>query len=143
MFRSARIKAGVVELDELDVGPRNMLNFGHTVGHAVESVSGLKIWHGEAVAIGMVAEARISNMLGMLRKEDVSRLKELIAKAGLPTGLPPLESDSLMQAMQHDKKVLQGRLRFALPKSIGEVFLTDEVSPSLVEQVLVSRDEKT
>ena len=143
VFRSARIKAGVVELDELDVGPRNMLNFGHTVGHAVESVSGLKIWHGEAVAIGMVAEARISNMLGMLRKEDVSRLKELIAKAGLPTGLPPVELDRLMQAMQHDKKVLQGRLRFALPKSIGEVFLTDEVSPSLVEQVLVSRDEKT
>jgi len=134
--RSAEIKAGVVEKDELDLGLRNILNYGHTVGHAIESVSELKVWHGEAVAIGMIAEARISNKLGMLDQKEVSRLKSLITRAGLPTEIPGLEVEKIIQAMKHDKKILQGKLRFALPKSIGNVFITDEVSPSLVEQAL-------
>jgi 3-dehydroquinate synthase len=135
--RSAKIKAGVVEKDELDLGLRNILNYGHTVGHAIESVSELKVWHGEAVAIGMLAEARISNRLGILTEDEVARIKNLIAQAGLPTELPSLELEKLIQAMKHDKKVLQGKLRFALPKSIGEAFITDEVSPSLIEKTLV------
>jgi 3-dehydroquinate synthase len=134
--RSAEIKAGVVEKDELDLGLRNILNYGHTVGHAIESVSELKVWHGEAVAIGMIAEARISNKLGRLDQKEVSRLKSLITRAGLPTEIPGLEVEKIIQAMKHDKKILQGKLRFALPKSIGDVFITDEVSLSLVEQVL-------
>jgi len=137
VFRSAKIKAEVVEKDELDLGLRNILNYGHTVGHAIESVSELKVWHGEAVAIGMIVEARISNKLGILGKNEVNRLKDLIARAGLPTELPSLELEKLIQAMKHDKKILQDKLRFVLPKSIGEVFITDEVSPSLIEQVLV------
>ncbi len=137
VFRSAKIKAEVVEKDELDLGLRNILNYGHTVGHAIESVSELKVWHGEAVAIGMIVEARISNKLGILGKNEVIRLKDLIARAGLPTEIPSLQLEGLIQAMKHDKKILQGKLRFVLPKSIGEVFITDEVSPSLIEQVLV------
>jgi 3-dehydroquinate synthase len=135
--RSAKIKAGVVEKDELDLGLRNILNYGHTVGHAIESVSELKVWHGEAVALGMLAEARISNRLGILTEDEVARIKNLIAQAGLPTELPSLELEKLIQAMKHDKKVLQGKLKFALPKSIGEAFITDEVSPSLIEKALV------
>jgi 3-dehydroquinate synthase len=135
--RSAKIKAGVVEKDELDLGLRNILNYGHTVGHAIESVSELKVWHGEAVAIGMLAEARISNRLGILTEDEVARIKNLIAQAGLPTELPSLELEKLIQAMKHDKKILQGKLKFALPKSIGEAFITDEVSPSLIEKALV------
>ncbi len=135
--RSAEIKAGVVEKDELDLGLRNILNYGHTVGHAIESVSELKIWHGEAVAIGMLAEARISNKLGILDKNELIRLKDVIARAGLPTEIPSLQIERLIQAMKHDKKILQGKIRFVLPKSIGEVFITDEVSSSLIEQVLV------
>ncbi len=135
--RSAEIKARVVEKDELDLGLRNILNYGHTVGHAIESVSELKVWHGEAVAIGMLVEARISNRLGMLDNNDVTRLRNLTARAGLPTELPPLELTKLIQAMRHDKKVLQGKMRFALLKSIGEVFITDEVRPSLIEEALV------
>jgi 3-dehydroquinate synthase len=135
--RSAKIKAGVVEKDELDLGLRNILNYGHTVGHAIESVSELKVWHGEAVAIGMLAEARISNRLGILTEDEVARIKNLIAQAGLPTELPSLELEKLIQAMKHDKKVLQGKLKFALPKSIGEAFITDEISPSLIEKTLV------
>ena len=134
--RSAEIKAGVVEKDELDLGLRNILNCGHTVGHAIESVSELKVWHGEAVAIGMLVEARISNKLGRLDQKEVSRLKSLIARVGLPTEIPDLGVEKLVQAMKHDKKVLQGKLRFALPESIGNVFITDEVSPSLIEETL-------
>ncbi|MBA7606683.1 3-dehydroquinate synthase [subsurface metagenome] len=108
--RSAEIKAGVVEKDELDLGLRNILNYGHTVGHAIESVSELKICHGEAVAIGMLAEARISNRLGILDNNE-------------------------------DKKILQGKIRFVLPRTIGEVFITDEVSTAVVEEVLLDRNE--
>ena len=141
--RSAEIKAGVVEKDELDLGLRNILNYGHTVGHAIESVSGLKIWHGEAVAIGMLVEAGISNKMGILDKDEVTRLKSVIASAGLPTEIPSLQRENLIQAMKHDKKILQGKIRFALPRTIGEVFVTDEVSPSIVEQALVEWNEET
>jgi len=143
VFSSAKIKAEVVEKDERDFGLRNILNYGHTVGHAIESVSELKVWHGEAVAIGMLVEARISNKLGMLDNSDVIRLRNLIARAGLPTEIPSLELKRLIQAMKHDKKILQGKIRFALPKSIGEVFITDEVSPSMIEEVLVVSNEYT
>lgn len=141
VFRSAKIKAGVVEKDELDLGLRNILNYGHTIGHAIESVSGLKVWHGEAVAIGMLAEARISNKLGILNENEMNRLKEVIARAGLPTQLPTLQLKGLVKAMKHDKKILQGKIRFALPRAIGEAFITDEVSPSLVEEVLQDWNE--
>lgn len=134
---SAKIKVGVVEKDELDLGLRNILNYGHTVGHAIESASELKVWHGEAVAIGMVVEARISNRLGILDKAEVLRIRNLIAWAGLPVTLPSLKLSRLIQAMRHDKKVSQGRMRFALLKSIGEVFITDKVSLSLIEKALV------
>ena len=137
VFRSAKIKAEVVEKDERDFGIRNILNYGHTIGHAVESVSDFKIQHGEAVAIGMLAAARISNKLGILDKNEVGRLKEVIARAGLPTQIPTLQLEKIIQAMKHDKKIMQGKIRFVLPKTIGEVLITEEVSPSIVEQVLV------
>jgi len=137
VFRSAKIKAEVVGKDERDFGLRNILNYGHTVGHAIESVSDFKVQHGEAVAIGMLVAARISNKLGILDANEVARLKGVIARAGLPTELPSLQLEGLIQAMKHDKKILQGKLRFVLPKSIGEVFITDEVSHSMIEEVLV------
>jgi len=137
VFRSAKIKAEVVEKDERDLGLRNILNYGHTVGHAIESVSDFKVRHGEAIAIGMLAAARISNKLDILDKEAVIRLKNVIARAGLPTELTGLQLKGLVQAMSHDKKILQGKIRFVLPKSMGNVFITDEVGLSLIEQALV------
>jgi len=136
--RSAEIKAGVVEKDELDLGLRNILNYGHTVGHAIESVSGLTVWHGEAVAIGMLVEARIANRLGMLDNKEVNRLKNVISRAGLPTEIPSLQLEKLIQAMKHDKKMSQGKIRFVLPKSIGQVIITDEVDSSMIEKTLVA-----
>ncbi|MBI2848396.1 MAG: 3-dehydroquinate synthase [Chloroflexi bacterium] len=142
IYRSAKIKARVVARDEQDLGLRNVLNYGHTVGHAIESVSDFAIRHGQAVAIGMVAAAKISNRLNILPEGDMLRIRELIIRAGLPTGLPAFELDKLVQAMKHDKKVLQGKVRFILPRTIGEVFITDGVDPEIVEQVLRERDEE-
>ena len=142
VFQSVKIKAEVVGKDELDSGLRNILNYGHTIGHAIESVSDFSVGHGRAVAIGMLAAARISNKMGMLDENEVVRLKKVIEQAGLPTKMPDFKVAEIMQAMRHDKKVLRDKVRFVLLKSIGNVFITDEVSPSLVEQALVD-DEKT
>ena len=142
VFQSVKIKAEVVEKDEMDLGLRNILNYGHTIGHALESVSDFSIGHGQAVAIGMVAAAKISQMMGTLDGNEVVRLKKVIEQAGLPTEMPNLESTEIIKAMKHDKKIRRDKVRFVLLKSIGNVFITDEVSPSLVEKVLVG-DEKT
>ncbi|MDP2729929.1 MAG: 3-dehydroquinate synthase [Dehalococcoidales bacterium] len=139
--RAAEIKAAVVEKDEKDFNLRNILNYGHTIGHAIETVSDFKVPHGEAVALGMLAAARISNKLGILDGNEVRRLKEVITRAGLPTKIPALQLQSLTRAMKHDKKILQGKIRFILPRKIGEVFITDEVSHSLVEEVLLKGHE--
>jgi 3-dehydroquinate synthase len=141
VFQSAKIKADVVAKDEMDLGLRNILNYGHTIGHAVESVSDFRIGHGQAVAIGMVAAARISNQMGILDINEVIRLREVIEQAGLPTEMPDLKPEEIIQAMKHDKKVRENKVRFVLLKSIGNVFVSDEVSQSLVERILAG-DEK-
>lgn len=143
VFQSAKIKAEIVEKDERDLGLRSILNYGHTVGHAIESVSDFKVEHGEAVTIGMLAAARISNKQGILDNNELSRLKSVIKRAGLPTQMPNLELKKIIQAIEHDKKILRGKIRFVLPKSIGSVFITDEVSLSLVEEVLVDWNGET
>ena len=140
VFQTAKIKAEIVEKDERDSGLRNILNYGHTIGHAVESVSDFKIGHGQAVAIGMLAAARISNMMGILDENETRRLRGVINDAGLPTEIPNLKMEDIIQAMKHDKKVFQDKVRFVLLKSIGSAFITDEVGPDLVEQVLVSHE---
>jgi len=137
VFRSVKIKAEIVEKDEKDLGLRNILNYGHTIGHAIESASDFKMEHGEAIAIGMLAAGRISNQMGMLDQNELARLKCVIEKAGLPTETPSLDAKKLIQIMEHDKKVLQGKIRFVLPTSIGKAFITDKVRPSLIEQALV------
>ncbi len=141
VFRSAKIKAEVVEKDERDFGLRSILNYGHTIGHAIESAADFRLGHGEAVAIGMLAAASISNRMGILDINELTRLRNLIKRAGLTTEMPNLESERIIQAVKHDKKILGGKIRFILPKAIGDVFITDEVSPSLVEQVLVGLSE--
>lgn len=134
--KSARIKVGFVEADEKDTGLRNMLNFGHTVGHAVESVSNFRVSHGQAVSIGMVAAAGLAVKLELMDKADAVRLKKLLQRAGLMTTLPPLEIAPLLQAMRYDKKVQGGKIRFVLQRAIGQVFITDDVNPAAVESVL-------
>lgn len=136
VHRSVKIKAEVVEKDELDLGLRNILNYGHTVGHAVETVSDFQVSHGQAVAIGMVVAARISNRMGMLDESAVNRLEELLTQAGLLEKPPELEADRLIDVMHHDKKIVGGKIKFVLLKKIGAVFVTDDVNLELVKEVL-------
>ncbi len=136
VYQCVSIKAEIVEKDERDAGLRNILNFGHTIGHAIESVSHFGVRHGEAVAVGMVATARISNRMGLLSYSEVDRLITLVEKAGLPARMPDLDTSAILKAMRHDKKVESGQVRFVLLKEIGDVIMSDEVSPVLVAEVL-------
>ena len=134
--RNAQLKARVVARDEKESDLRAILNFGHTIGHAVEAVSGFGLKHGQAVAIGMVAEARISNRVGRMKEADVIRLEEVVKNAGLPVDVPALDITEVMTAMRHDKKVTDNKIRFVLLNAIGDAYITDGVSQSLVEEVL-------
>jgi 3-dehydroquinate synthase len=136
IVRSAAIKARIVEKDEKDTGLRNILNFGHTVGHALESASGYSMKHGQAVAIGMVTAAVISHKLGTFPAKDLMRLKNLLMAAGLPVGVPRLDMSKIIKAMEHDKKIHNGKIKFILPRKIGKVFVSENVSFALAIEVL-------
>ncbi|MGK7876697.1 MAG: 3-dehydroquinate synthase [Xenococcaceae cyanobacterium] len=136
--RSCQAKADVVSKDEKEAGLRAILNYGHTIGHAVESLTGYSlINHGEAVAIGMVAAAKIATKLQMWSPNDAQRQNALIEKAGLPTEIPSmLEIEAIIETLKTDKKVKAGKVRFVLPTQIGKVIVTDRVSSDLIRQVL-------
>lgn len=120
--RSCEIKASVVMEDERESDRRRILNYGHTLGHALESLGDYRtLVHGEAVAIGMAHEADISSHLGVCTSDLVERQRDLIRRAGLPDALPALTFSELWGAMQHDKKVAQGRVYCVLPEKIGKV----------------------
>lgn len=120
--KSCAIKASVVEADERESGLRAILNFGHTFGHAVEAVTKYKEYkHGEAVAIGMVYAAELSERMGFCDRQVVDRIRSLIKKAGLPDTPPDLPSKRYGSAMEVDKKVVGGELRFVLVEEIGSV----------------------
>jgi 3-dehydroquinate synthase len=136
---NARIKGPVVETDEKESHLRTLLNYGHTVGHAVEAVSDFKIKHGQAVAIGMMAAAKISLRLGYINEEDVNQLEELIRVADLPVKLPDFDrakKEKLLELIKHDKKVLDGKIRFVLLKTIGKAFISDKVTVDTIREVL-------
>jgi 3-dehydroquinate synthase len=137
---SCQAKAHVVSKDEKEAGLRAILNYGHTIGHAVESLTGYRVVnHGEAVAIGMEAAGRIAVELDLWTKEAGDRQRELIKKTGLPTQLPAgLKIDEIVATLQTDKKVQAGKVRFVLPTGIGTVKVTDEVPSAVVHHVLQS-----
>ena len=120
--RSIEIKAAVVAQDEREAGIRKTLNFGHTLGHAIELLSGFGLLHGEAVAIGMVLEARLAELAGIAERGTAMAIQDAVERAGLPTH-PPLdqEPERILAATRHDKKARGGRVEYALPKRIGEM----------------------
>ncbi|MBD2387265.1 3-dehydroquinate synthase [Cylindrospermum sp. FACHB-282] len=138
LTHSCQAKADVVGKDEKESGLRAILNYGHTIGHAVESLTGYRLLkHGEAVGIGMVAAGQISLELGLWQKQDTERQNALIEKTGLPTKLPAgVEIEAIIDALQLDKKVKSGQVRFVLPTKIGEVTITDQVPTDTIRQVL-------
>ncbi|NER47386.1 MAG: 3-dehydroquinate synthase [Symploca sp. SIO1A3] len=138
LIRSCQAKADVVSKDEKEAGLRAILNYGHTIGHAVESLTGYKLVnHGEAVAIGMVAAGKIAVKLQLWQEEEAQRQDALIQKAGLPTQLPAgLDLEAILDTLQTDKKVQDGKVRFILPTQIGQVTITDQVPRDVIREVL-------
>lgn len=136
--RSCQAKAEVVGQDEKEAGLRAILNYGHTIGHAVESLTHYKQFvHGEAVAIGMVAAGKIAVAMGMWTAEEAQRQDALIAKAGLPIDLPTeLAISDILETIKSDKKVKAGKVRFILPNAIGKVIITDQVNPEIIIKAL-------
>ncbi len=136
-----RLKAEVVAKDEREeTGLRAALNFGHTIGHAIEAVAGYDgtFQHGEAVAAGMVAECRLAERLGWIGPEITLRLSRLLERFGLPIAISGLDPDRLLESMGRDKKNRGGQIRFVLPRALGQVELTDAATPDDVRPVLTA-----
>lgn len=130
------IKAGITSQDETEQGIRAFLNFGHTIGHAVETLTDYKTYtHGEAVAIGMAAVARISSRLGYCTHHESDRTHELLQRAGLPTALPSFPVSAYRSIIQKDKKRSGDSVRMVLMKKIGDVF-TAELAAQQVQDLL-------
>ena len=135
--RSCAIKAEVVSRDEKETDLRRVLNFGHTVGHAIEKETGYtKYNHGEAVAIGMLAAAHISVRLGLATENDLTRLENLIAAFNLPKQAENCRVDNVYADLFHDKKTLQGKIHWVLMQSIGGTVIKNDVPENLVKEAL-------
>lgn len=117
--RSVEIKAAIVAQDEREGGLRKVLNFGHTIGHAIEAATDFATLHGQAVAIGLVAEARLAEQLGVAAAGTAGSIERVCRAAGLPTTLPAIPADTLLSYTHADKKARAGRVEYALPQRIG------------------------
>jgi 3-dehydroquinate synthase len=133
------IKADVVEKDERETDLRRILNYGHTIGHAIEAASGYSLAHGSAVAIGMVAAAELAVLKGILAADEKLRIEEMINDFGLPVKIPgELDRQEITNYLKTDKKTVGGRVFFVLPTTIGKVIITDEVDEKHIAKVLFS-----
>ena len=137
--RSCELKARIVAEDERESGARALLNFGHTFGHAIEAATGYGPWlHGEAVAAGMVMAAELSELMGHLKKTEVSRVRELLKRAGLPVNGPAVAPERLLELMTLDKKAAKGRTRFVVLEAIGRAVLRADIDDAAVRRAVVA-----
>jgi 3-dehydroquinate synthase len=135
--RCCKIKAAIVEADEKESDFRRILNYGHTIGHAVEAASKYKLAHGLAVAMGMVAVTEIAVLKGILDQREKERIEKLIDAFGLPVSIPQeYDRATIKQYLLTDKKIVGGKVFFVLPTKIGKVIITDEVEAEMIEKVL-------
>ncbi|HMP88791.1 MAG TPA: 3-dehydroquinate synthase [Kiritimatiellia bacterium] len=138
--QSCRIKAEVVRQDEHETGLRAILNFGHTMGHAIEAAAGYGVYlHGEAISVGMLFAARVSAKVSGLANDEVSRIEALLIKAGLPTKAPDLDWGVLQAAMSLDKKSSKGAPRFVLAEKIGKVTHGNAIEFPLLKEIWQSK----
>jgi len=138
--RSCEIKAEVVSRDERESGLRSILNFGHTIGHAIETATEYTQYlHGETIAIGMSLEARLSGMLNFIDNDTVLRIKALISSYGLPSEMPTdVDIEHVLSSMELDKKAIAGELRFILPEKIGKVRIQKGAEEEKIRELLHS-----
>lgn len=131
--RCCQTKAAIVSQDETEKGLRAILNFGHTIGHAIESLTGYNLYtHGEAIALGMVYESLIARNMGLVDESLVNLLIKLLDKADLPTKIQGIDVESLIQAMTHDKKNKNGSIVFVLPVGLSKVKVFSNVDKKLI-----------
>lgn len=138
--RAVRVKVDVVNADERETGERMLLNYGHTLGHAVEAAAGYgTLLHGEAIAIGMHLEAQLARASGMVEQQMVERQADLLRAYGLPITIPAeLASDQILALTLRDKKVQAGNIRWALPTGIGSATVRSDIPSTLVEAVVAA-----
>jgi 3-dehydroquinate synthase len=135
---SCRIKGDVVAADEREAGPRRILNFGHTAGHALEAVTKYRRYrHGEAVAYGMLVAAQLAAARGALAERDRKALADLIASLGPLPPIGDVTTAQILEAMRHDKKMVAGRLHFVLPTAVGATAIVDDVTEKEMRAALV------
>jgi 3-dehydroquinate synthetase len=135
--RSVAIKAEVVSGDEREAGRRTLLNYGHTIGHAIEAVTGYSTYlHGEAISVGMRVAAQISNEMGLLSDDDYARQQAVLRRFGLPDSAPGLDAGALIEATRLDKKVRAGNVRWVLLEGIGNAVTRDDVPAELVRRAV-------
>ncbi|MBN1804700.1 MAG: 3-dehydroquinate synthase [Sedimentisphaerales bacterium] len=141
-FYNCKIKGQVVEADPYEQNKRRILNYGHTIGHAVESASGFELLHGEAIAIGIIAAGLIEIELKLAKQDRLDRIRQILEKLDVPVKLPAgLTEKDLIDLIKHDKKAVNKRPRFVLLNDIGQVYCPDgqyavEVAPGIIEKVL-------
>jgi 3-dehydroquinate synthetase len=131
-----RVKVRVVEEDPLERGRREVLNLGHTFGHAIEKVSEFGVRHGEAVAVGLVASAHLAAGMSRAAPALAERIARLLEGLGLPSSLPELDPAQVHRAMIHDKKRRGRTLRFVIPERVGRVAVVDDPGPEAVQAAL-------
>lgn len=136
---SCKIKRQVVEHDPTEKGERALLNFGHTVGHAIEKLKDFSMLHGQCVALGCLAAARISQARGFLSDKEVEQIRSACQAFDLPVSLEGLSSRDILDATRHDKKMASGQIRFILLKSVGDAFIdctvTDQEMLAAIESL--------
>jgi 3-dehydroquinate synthase len=136
------IKGNIVEQDEKESHLRAILNFGHTIGHAVESVSNFELFHGECVSIGMVGAFKMAEYMGMVDEKVTNRVSDTLALAGLPVRIRGLDIEKVFEQMFYDKKIRDNRLTFILPKNIGEVIQVKIDDTELIKKVLADLSDE-
>jgi 3-dehydroquinate synthase len=137
VFLSAKFKSSIVGKDEKESGLRAILNFGHTAGHAIESLMGYKgISHGEAVAIGIKIEMEISRRLGWMKDDEIDKINGIIEKFGLIYNKYELNPDEVVRHMKYDKKNSGGSINFALIKGIGNPVYNQPVDENLIKEII-------
>ena len=143
---SINIKAKIVNDDEKEKGIRKLINFGHTIGHGVEALSqntDHPLSHGEAISIGMVVEAKISMLLGLISNTEVSQIIQSLNNAGLPTSLPNISVKDLIEKINSDKKIEAGSIKWTLIEEIGKGIINQEVDEKIIITALKSNYELT
>jgi shikimate kinase / 3-dehydroquinate synthase len=134
-----RMKMNVVQCDELDFGPRNILNYGHTFGHALETITNYETWlHGEAIAIGMEVAAHIAVAAGILSQDAMKRQTRLLQALQLPLRCPGTDSAAVLDVMLRDKKVRAGHLRWILPTRVGHAETYRNIDPAIIREAVMA-----